>query len=660
MKIITKKFFEYLLAKQEVFAKIYYEEFYKSAEEKKPLVNTQEITDFDSMFMGILNDLRYPEESKKIFRRKEYEIELDPISDYVMFQPSRNWFSERKTKDQYKQRKNIKKHSVTLLPRDGKIQLFNSRRGQKEYLFGLLFNTNDCDLIDQKYIFTGDAGTVGKWWKNKPRHLNTWQFNIRYLNDISQIQRLALPSIDYLRVFNDFMQTIIDKVTDKYSLGYNEVLIKNDYKSIVGILVTDAFNSPIKRSDEESEKIHTEFIEKALKLRRMAYAICGLILPIVYQQNVVGASVIVDELDDINLMPDGSYKNLPERIVRKINIIRFRKVPMLAAVPTRDISLNIRHLLRKLHFLNRFTTDTEYRYKKKGAELDIAFDKIKKNPRILKIKAKSGKMTIENFEKLKLLKTFDSYNQAVIKEYNITPAELDAIEKEYKSVMETSRNNVYFQTETMRIGGLPPLPSETFKELEKLEEQKYKKLKAQNSTFYGKPIMNDYGKQIMNSQFVIERMLYLKYEIEEMKKFIREYQELDENNLRRRAQLLCTLKVMVDLIVSSQYFGVGRPGPDYVYSWEATSSSVDYEKFIYGPLGRRRTKYQWAVGELEPGIVAPYNAAQDNIEKFKEFGEFQNFFEDELINIEYLTMFALANSDKGLIREELDTMIRYA
>jgi mRNA-degrading endonuclease RelE of RelBE toxin-antitoxin system len=212
----------------------------------------------------------------------------------------------------------------------------------------------------------------------------------------------------------------------------------------------------------------------------------------------------------------------------------------------------------------------------------------------------------------------------------------------------------------MRIGGLPPLPSETFKELEKLEEQKYKKLKAQNSTFYGKPIMNDYGKQIMNSQFVIERMLYLKYEIEEMKKFIREYQELDENNLRRRAQLLCTLKVMVDLIVSSQYFGVGRPGPDYVYSWEATSSSVDYEKFIYGPLGRRRTKYQWAVGELEPGIVAPYNAAQDNIEKFKEFGEFQNFFEDELINIEYLTMFALANSDKGLIREELDTMIRYA
>ncbi len=53
-----------------------------------------------------------------------------------------------------------KKTSVSLIPRDGKMEFYFS-----DNAIGFLFDLNQCDQKQEKYTFVTNAYTVGRWWK---------------------------------------------------------------------------------------------------------------------------------------------------------------------------------------------------------------------------------------------------------------------------------------------------------------------------------------------------------------------------------------------------------------------------------------------------------------------------------------------------------------
>lgn len=97
---------------------------------------------------------------------------LDPkIDRNWVFNPKEGKWQQRdftnKPRGAFKDTRFTKKTSVSLLPTDGVMQLFQSANANYRAGLALILNSEECDLKNEKYIFPQDINAHTKWWQKK-------------------------------------------------------------------------------------------------------------------------------------------------------------------------------------------------------------------------------------------------------------------------------------------------------------------------------------------------------------------------------------------------------------------------------------------------------------------------------------------------------------
>ena len=111
----------------------------------------------------LISQLKDPERNRHL---KNYDDERIDRTQY--YDTKKGEWTSRFIKQERGLPKNArftKKTSVSFLPPDGKMSLFLPGKSELvDSMLCLLWDSNECDLKDEKFIFSENANTHSRWW----------------------------------------------------------------------------------------------------------------------------------------------------------------------------------------------------------------------------------------------------------------------------------------------------------------------------------------------------------------------------------------------------------------------------------------------------------------------------------------------------------------
>lgn len=151
------------------------------------------------------------------------EVDEEQVDRARAYHPGKNIWETKQTKEKRGQPKETiytKKTSVTLLPTDGKIHLFKPTDPRYQDDIALLFNLQDCDHKDEKYVFLRNVNSNKRWWLKR--------------RNVAESAQVTVPGTTLSNLRNYLSESRSNNIIPEA----DEILLGVSRKSLIGVAAT--------------------------------------------------------------------------------------------------------------------------------------------------------------------------------------------------------------------------------------------------------------------------------------------------------------------------------------------------------------------------------------------------------------------------------------